>query len=57
MYAAKKAASASSLPMHPPSSDGSTPMMSPGQDPMGYGLNYDQQGYDVNNMGYSHNSP
>lgn len=57
MYAAKKAASASPFSMHPSSSGASTPIMSPGQDPMGYGLNYDQQGYDVNNMGYSHNSP
>lgn len=59
MYAAKKAASASPFSMHPSSSGASTPIMSPGgQDAMGYGvgLNYDQ-GYDVNNMGYNHNSP
>lgn len=57
MYAAKKAASASPFSMHnaPSSSGASTPIMSPGQDPMGYGMNFDQQ-YDVNNMGY-HNSP
>lgn len=57
MYAAKKAASASPFSMHPSSSGASTPIMSPNQDAIGYGLNYDQQGYDVNSMGFNHNSP
>ena len=56
MYAAKKAAGASPYSMRAPSSSGtSTPIMSPGQDAMGYSLGsggYDQQGYDVGGMGY-----
>lgn len=59
MYAAKKAAGASPYSMRAPSSSGtSTPIMSPGQDPMGYSMGsggYDQQGYDVGNLGYDHN--
>lgn len=58
MYAAKKAAGAvSPYSMRGPSSSGtSTPIMSPGQDAMGYSLGsggYDHQGgYDVGGMGY-----
>lgn len=59
MYAAKKAASASPYSMRGPSSSGtSTPIMSPGQDPMNYsmGVNvYDQQGYDGNSFNYEPN--
>lgn len=58
MYAAKKAAAGSSpFSMRGPSSSGtSTPIMSPGQDPIGYpmGGGYDQ-GYDVGGMSYDHN--
>lgn len=54
MYAAKKAAGA----MRASSSSGaSTPMMSPGQDSFGYGMEsggYDQ-GYDVGGISYNHN--